>query len=201
MPSKYPHLAKFLPADADIVAFDAAMDAEKEKEREEAEDAANECYGHAAKDWAEMSAEDKKAARDKHAKDKKAAKDKAAKDANPDHRDDFKGLKDSMISKDEHNASLKALADKIRADAAAANAAREAVRDVVGAVTMDSAEEIYTFALKQLGVAPSGITSVQGLETLFNAVKVKKSEKPQGQAFDSSLLAHSISSIFPAARA
>jgi hypothetical protein len=107
-----------------------------------------------------------KAAKDKAAKDAKAAADKAAADkaakdaADPDHRDDFEPnkAKDS-VTKDEMNEAVKAAVEAERARSREAAAAREAVRPLVGVVSlaMDSAPDVYRFALKHAGVKTEGV--------------------------------------------
>lgn len=107
-----------------------------------------------------------KAAKDKAAKDAKAAADKAAADkaardaADPDHRQDFDPdkAKDS-VTKDEMNNAVKAAVEAERARAREAAAAREAVRPLVGVVSvaMDSGPDVYRFALKHVGVKTEGV--------------------------------------------
>lgn len=208
MPSKYAALAKLLPDTVDVVAFDAAMDAEVKKAedaaREEAHDADCDYYGKAKDEWEKMSAEDRKAARDewedeeekkKKAGDKKGGgKDgKPRGDADPDHRKDFEGLKDSMISKDELPTILKAHGDAVRKQVADAFEAREAVRPVCGAVALDSADEIYAFALKRMGVKIDGVPA-GAYRTIFEVANAKKPTKPV-PAFDAAA-ASSVEAIF-----
>jgi hypothetical protein len=212
MPSKFPALAKFLKDDADIAVFDTALqtmfDEAKEAEdaeKQKAEDAAHDFYGETAEDWNTMDETGKQAARDafeeeeekkKKAGDKKPGKDKAAKDGEVDHRKDFEGLKDSMISKDELPAILKAQREQIAAETRVANIAREAVRSVVGVVAMDSAEEIYAFALKQMGIKTEGVPPA-AFATLFDVAKTRKAAPAQQPAFDAQ--AFSVDQIWKAA--
>lgn len=169
-------LKPFLAKDADLIALDAEIDKEEKAQdeaEEKAEDEKNDCYGHAADEWEKMSAKDKKSARDKWAKDKaakdKKAKDaKSAKDADPDHRDDFDGSKDSAITQAAMDAAIAAAVAP--ATAAAAELARkqtrelfialEAVKPIVGVLAMDSvqsADEVYAFALKHAKVNINGV--------------------------------------------
>jgi stage V sporulation protein SpoVS len=129
-------------------------------------------------------ARDKKAA-DKAAKDKaaadKAARDAAAveagEDADPDHREDFEPnkAKDS-VTKDELPKILKEHGDKIRAQMTQLAQAREAVRPLVGVVSigMDSAESVYAFALKQAGVKTEGVDPSAFPALVEMAVQQKK---------------------------
>lgn len=112
-------------------------------------------------------ARDKKA-KDKKAKDKKMGKDAAGKnstqnasDADPDHREDFDPpAKDSkMVTADQMNAAIKAALSEQQKQNAAVIQAREAVRPIVGVVSlaMDSADSIYKFALEKAGIDPKDI--------------------------------------------
>jgi hypothetical protein len=129
-------LKPFLAADANL----SALDAELEQQKQDDEDEAADYYGRDAQTWQKMSAEDRITARDTW----KAARDKRrAKDSEVDHRNDFAGAKDSV--------------ETMRKELIAAFEAREAVKDVVGVVAMDSAPDIYAFALKHLGVKTDGV--------------------------------------------
>jgi len=161
-------LKPFLAPTADLIALDAEIDKEEKAEdeaKEKAEDEKNDCYGNAADEWEKMSAKDKKHARDKWAKDKaakdKKAKDaKSAKDADPDHRDDFEGSKDAAITQDQLNAAVKAGVDLARKQARDLHVALEAVKPIVGVLAMDSvqsADEVYAFALKHAKVNIEGV--------------------------------------------
>lgn len=139
----------------------AAQDAARDKaldEREAGMDAREEAMD-AEKDDDE--AKDRKAARDS----RKAARDKRAHDALPDpkdHRNDFRSgdsRAEDSVTKDELPAILKTHGDTIRAEARDAAVAREKVRPIVGqvSVALDSAPEIYRFALKHAGVKTDGV--------------------------------------------
>lgn len=145
----------------------------------------------------ELSEKDREMAYNKKARDKKRAKDKAARDAKKaadkkaadaaaannmqgkdDHRDDFNSNKEGgadAVSKDELPAILKAHGDKIRDDERAARIAREAVRPLVGSVpmAMDSADEIYRFALKHAGVDAKDVKETAALAVLLDIVAKK----------------------------
>ncbi|MGO9430995.1 DUF2213 domain-containing protein, partial [Rhodoblastus sp.] len=156
MPSKYPALAKFLAKDADIVAFDAAMDAEAEKEKEKAEDAERDYYGKTQDEWEEMSAKDKKKARDEW----KKAEDKRAKDAEEETAKNIAAKEkqggsgnDSAITVGDLKRLIaedrKAHRGEILAAVTELAEARELVKPLVGVIALDSAEADYAFALKQ----------------------------------------------------
>ena len=211
MKSKYPTLAaKFKIADADIPAFDAALD----EERKEAEDCAavdasgraHDYFGHAKDEWEKMSAKDRKAAHDewedkeekKAAADKKAADKAAADEASKSGKEAFAGAKDS-ITMDQMNAAVKAASDKTRADVAALFTAREAVKPIVGVVAFDSADEVYAFALKHAGVKIEGVHPSAFPVLLDSVVKAKAApatrEKP---VFDAAKAQHTVGSIWGA---
>jgi uncharacterized protein len=182
-------IAPFLAPEADkralAMALDAVIEADEETETEEQkdEDAANECYGHSAEDWAGMTINDRKAARDAWAK----ARDKKAKDKLPDNSDHRKDW-------DDPNAKDSALAmDQLRKSMNEAFAAREAVRSICGVVTMDSAEEIYAFALKELGVKTAGIHP-SAFASLFEAHAARR-KSASSLAFDSRR-EHTVASIW-----
>jgi hypothetical protein len=145
--------------DADVIAFDAAMDEEKKEAedaaREAAEDKAHDCYGKTADEWEKMEAKDKKSARDewKKAEDKKAKDAKAAKDATPAEPADDpknKGM-DGKLTKAEVEALLANDRKEQRASIMTAvndlAEARKAVEPLVGVIALDSAEAVYVYAL------------------------------------------------------
>ena len=199
-------LKPFLATDADLLALDAEIDKEEEKakdEKQEAEDKAHDCYGKAADEWEKMSAKDKKTARDEWEKDeeeKKKAADKKAKD----EKDDFESSKqkkgeDKGISKDEMNAAIKAGVDAAVKRTNELHSAREAVKEIVGVVAMDSAEEVYAFALKHAGVKIDGVHA-SAFPALLDVIKTRKTA-PSPIAFDSALASHNVASIFGRKRA
>lgn len=131
-------------------AREAAMD-----EREEAEDAEKD--DEEAKDR-KRARDSRKGARDKRAHDRGGKAHDALADPK-DHRRDFRSNAEDSVSKDELPDILKAHGDGIRAQMRDAAVAREKVRPLVGAVSlaMDSAPEIYRFALKHAGVKTEGV--------------------------------------------
>ena len=199
-------LKSFLAPDVDLVALDAKME-EEDKEAadaaQEATDKARDCYGKAADEWEKMSAKDKKTARDEWEKDeeeKKKAADKKAKD----EKDDFESSKqkkgeDKGISKDEMNAAIKAGVDAAVKRTNELHSAREAVKEIVGVVAMDSAEEVYAFALKHAGVKIDGVHA-SAFPALLDVIKTRKTT-PAPIAFDSALASHNVASIFGRKRA
>lgn len=146
---------------------EAAMDAREEGEDEGKED-------EEAKDR-KRARDSRKTARDKRAHDR----GHKAHDALPDptdHRRDFRSNAEDSVTKDELSAAVKAATEAERARQKDAATAREAVRPLVGAVSMamDSAPEIYRFALKHAGVKTDGVHE-SALGTLVEmAVKQKK---------------------------
>lgn len=87
--------------------------------------------------------------------------------------------------------------DALRAEMRAAMEAARDVRPVVGDVAMDSARDIYAFALDQLKVEHEGITDVAALRALFRvAAKAQASSPAPAVAQDSAGLA----SKFPSAK-
>ncbi len=66
---------------------------------------------------------------------------------------------------------VKAAMDELRKSMRDAAAAAREVRGVVGDVTMDSAEEIYGFALDHMGIDHKGVTGPIALRALFNVAQ------------------------------
>jgi hypothetical protein len=135
-------------------------------------------YGNRAEDWAEMSADARKAARDVW-RGKRRAKDSGE----VDHRKDFEGAKDS-----------------VRKQMLAAFAAREAVKPIVGIIAMDAAgmdraEDIFRFALKHAGVKIDGVHP-SAFPTLVE-YELAKRARP-AIASDARSYTHSVSTIWPA---
>ena len=85
------------------------------------------------------------------------------------------------------SAAMDAMAEKIKTEMRAANEAARAVRHVVGDVAMDSAEEIYGFALDHMSVDRKGVEGVSALKALFN-VASKVSAQPVRVAQDSAIV-------------
>jgi hypothetical protein len=130
-------------------------------------------YGNRAEDWAEMSADARKAARDVW-RGKRRAKDSGE----TDHRSDFAGAQDAMRRK------LDAL-----------YAAREAVKPVVGIVAIDSADDVYAFALKHMGIKTDDIPAT-AYRRLFEVAREKR--QTPAIASDARTYTHSVSTIWPA---
>lgn len=94
--------------------------------------------------------------------------DAPAADENPD--DD----KEPKMDKKAMDAAIAANTVQLRAETRDANQAREDVREVVGNVlAMDTAPEIYGFALDHLKVDREGVEGTKALRALFNASKPK----------------------------
>lgn len=86
-------------------------------------------------------------------------------------------------SDDDKDDAIQAAMDSLRADLRAAHAAALHVRPTVGDVTMDSAGEIYSFALKHLGVDHDGVTDAKALRAMYTlAVKPAASAAPAQDA-------------------
>ena len=93
--------------------------------------------------------------------------DKPAKDAEPDEED--KGMK-----KDEVKAAMDSLEKRIEKKHADAREAERDVRPVVGDVIgMDSASDIYGFALDHLKVDRNGVEGIPALRALFKVASAK----------------------------
>jgi hypothetical protein len=91
---------------------------------------------------------------EKAAREKKEGEDKAAKDAAD------KAARDNMVTKDEMNKSISAAVRASRENDRQTFAALEDVRPYVGelkGMTFDSAEKVYSHALKTLGVKVDGV--------------------------------------------
>ena len=202
------------------------MDAElSDEEREEAHERARD---RKAKD---KKAKDKKA-NDKAAKDAKArdakgkdekdddekgedeahrdvgevkGRDKKAKDGEVDHRKDFDPDRgEDSVTKDEMSAAVRAAVQAERERNKAAIQARELVKPLVGQVSigMDSAEEIYRFALKQTGHKVDGVHASALPVIVEMAVNSKRTSaaNPGAIAMDaSSASLIDLDSLFPVA--
>jgi hypothetical protein len=91
---------------------------------------------------------------EKAAREKKEGEDKALKDAAD------KAARDNMVTKDEMNKSISAAVNAARLTDRQTFAALEDVRPYVGelkGMTFDSAEKVYSHALKTLGVKVDGV--------------------------------------------
>ena len=141
-----------------LVDVDDPEPAKKDNEDPEPAKDCAECHGkdgkHSkdckmGKDAAEEEEKEKKAAKDK------AAKDKKAKDGDPE---------DSPVTKEAMDAALESQRVRFRD----ADQAKRDVRPVVGdVVAMDSAGEIYGFALDQMSIEHKDISDVNALKALF----------------------------------
>lgn len=169
----------------DKAAKDAAA---KDKARDEREDAmdAREAAMDEREEAMDEGKEDEEAKDRKRARDsRKAARDKRhGKDALPDqtdHRRDFRSNAEDSVSKDELPEILKAHGDGIRAQMREAAVAREKVRPLVGSVNvaMDSATEIYRFALKQANVKTEGVHE-SALGALVDMAVENRKRAPSG---------------------
>jgi hypothetical protein len=129
---------------------------------------------------------------EKEAKEKKEAEDKAAKDAK-DAAD--KAARDNMVTKDEMNKSISAAVNAARLSDRQTFAALEEVRPYVGelkGMTFDSAEKVYSHALKTLGVKVDGVHP-SAFKTILD-LQPKPGAKPvRQQAHDSAPGAEAVS--------
>lgn len=117
---------------------------------------------------------------------KAAAKDKA-KDAEPDMK-----AMDAAIAK-----GVKAIAVKIAADAKALREAERAVRPYVGEVAaMDSAEEVYRFALDSLGVKLGVDVHPSALPVILANLPKATAPKPR-LAQDAAAARDTVTDLFP----
>ncbi len=143
--------------------------AKDEKEKAEdakefgAADAAAEYFGHTKDEWEDMSAKDRKGARDK-ARDSNDDPEKTN-DAEIDAEDDEQpkksangnsGAGGAEPAKDKKGMDAKGVAALIAANDAKHAAARE-VESILGVVAYDSAEGYYKAALTKLGVDTAGV--------------------------------------------
>ena len=154
---------------------EAAMDA-----KEEAEDAGKE----------DEDCMDRKRARDA----RKTARDKRAHDrghrahdalADPDdHRRDFRSGAEDAVTQDQMNEAVRAATENQRKLFREAAEAREKVRPLVGIVSMalDSAPEIYRFALKTTGVKHDGVHESALGALVDMALTTKRTGSQQRQA-------------------
>lgn len=167
-------LKPFLAADADIAALDAELAAAAAAD--DADETDEEKAARLKREAKDKKAADKKAAEDKAAADKAAADARAAADEDDDDDEkkrkaadkkaadkkaaaDIKAAADAagIVTRDELPALLKQAEDKAVARTNALHVARSDVAPLVGVVAMDSAEEVYKFALEQLKVETKDI--------------------------------------------
>lgn len=182
----------------------ACDEATEEKRKEHGEDAE---LDDQEREEAYERARDKKRGKDSKAKDSKKAKDSRrakdgkegetqnehGKDGEVDHRKDF----DPVKAKDELSRELRAELTKQFREAAAA---REAVKPLVGVVSlaMDSAEDIYRFALERAGNKRAKTAHVDALPDMIAAALEAKSPRREtpAHAMDSNGQPYDFDSMF-----
>ena len=157
-------------------------------------------------DKAKREAEEKKAAdakvaagdetpEEKAARERKEGEDKALKDAAD------KAARDNMVTKDEMNKAITASVNAARLTDRQTFAALEDVRPYVGelkGMTFDSAEKVYSHALKTLGVKVDGVHP-SAFKTILD-LQPKPGAKPVHQAHDAAIDATArdgFNTIFP----
>lgn len=92
---------------------------------------------------------------------------------------------DQGVSPQTMQTAMDALSVKLRTKMRDANTAAREVRATVGDVDMDSAEEIYGFALDHMGIKSTGINDVVALRTLFQVASGKSKPATKVIAQDS----------------
>lgn len=148
----------------DVADDEDETEAEKKarEDKEKADDAKKKTAADAAKKRKAKVARDAKSA-----KDKEDDEDDPAEDEDEDEDDKKEKASDAAVK--QINLAVDAALKAERERNAAANAARVDVRPLVGEVVgMDSAEEIYTYALKEKGIAADGI-NLPGLKALVHS--------------------------------
>ena len=90
--------------------------------------------------------------------------------------------KDNAITQDQLDAAIKLATDEATKRATALFQAREDVKPTVGAVALDSAEDVYAFGLKHLGVDTAGIHPSAFRQLFLVAAKGAKSEPKKDDA-------------------
>ena len=153
------------------------------------------------KEREEREARDKKAAKDKRAKDRKAARDKAARDkkAKDEPPAGSGGPRDRSDGKAEDADSIRA---SLRQEFRALRQAEDDVRPLVGTlVAMDSADEVYAEALKQLGVKIEGVhpSAYPALIQMQKKVRSNVRSIARPLAGDTNTV-QSVTELFPGAR-
>jgi hypothetical protein len=122
-------------------------------------------------------------------KKKRLAKDKVAKDAEEKDEKD-KVAKDAEEKDEKDKKAMDAAIVTIKRDMREANEARTAVRTIVGDVlAMDSAEEIYCFALDQMKVDHKDVKGTPAIKALFTVASSKSTSPAPKVAMDSKSLA------------
>jgi hypothetical protein len=134
---------------------------------------------------------------EKAAREKKEGEDKALKDAAD------KAARDNMVTKDEMTKSISAAVNSARLNDRQTFAALDEVRPYVGelkGMSFDSAEKVYSHALKTLGVKVDGVHP-SAFKTILD-LQPKPGAKPAQQAHDSAPGAEAVgdfNKMFPGA--
>lgn len=103
-----------------------------------------------------------------------------AQDDYPNKKPETPAQDDDNMKKADVDAAMDSLRKELRAEARAASEARAAVRDTVGDVIgMDTAAEIYGFALDHMKVDRKDVEGEKALRALFNAAKNTTATKTQ----------------------
>jgi len=126
-----------------------------------------------AKDESEKE-QDERVAKDKTAKDESEKEEEEKKEAEDEEEEEKK--EKEKVAKD---AAIKLAVDSFRAELKSADEARRAVRPTVGDVAMDSAEEVYSFALDTLKVDHKGVSGVPALRALYSVASSKAPSAPR----------------------
>lgn len=164
---------QLLAMDADMPAenVDAVMDAMLDDEPHPKDCNCKDCK--TAKDAEEdETAEEKK---------KRLAKEKAAEDEDEDETPEEKKkrlAKEKAAEDEDTEKKVKAAMDSMRVEMREANEALKAVAPVVGELAMDSAPDIYAFALDHMKVDRKGVTGTPALRSLFNLANSQKPATP-----------------------
>ncbi|WP_211561028.1 DUF2213 domain-containing protein [Gluconobacter sp. Dm-62] len=154
----------------------AEDESEEERERDDEEG------GRKANEVLEGERREEKKAGDKKARD--ADKDdEQADDEDDEKKDDKKGMDAASVSR-----LIEAAVSKERRRSKLAQDAREAVRPLVGDVIgMDSAGDIYRYALKQTGHDAAGVHDSALPALVSMAINAKRPERPARLAADSAI--------------
>ncbi len=146
---------------------------EAEEDDESAEDEEDETEEERKEREAKQAA-DKKAAKDKAAKDKKMGKDKD-KDEDEDDKD-AEDEEDEDDNEKSRSANDAALVQTMQSNFKALRQAERDVAPLVGeVVAMDSAEQVYRFALDQVGVSHKGVHA-SALSTLVGMARANATQ-------------------------
>ncbi|GFE96567.1 hypothetical protein DmGdi_16400 [Gluconobacter sp. Gdi] len=150
-----------------------------EDETEEEKKAREEKERAAADEEAKKKEDEERKAADEEAK--READEQKAKDEEEREKDDDKKAQDAAV-----DAKIKLALDNQRRELRAAQDAREAVRPLVGDVIgMDSAGDIYRYALKQTGHDATGVHDSALPALVSMAIDAKRPARPVRLAADS----------------